>query len=75
MPYGVMSHCDFFGSITAFWVTLIAMAKLSEYVRSFLFVLCGLMLAMGVTWDKHSLWTFLVPCAAAGLIVAGSWVR
>ena len=74
MPYDVLSHCDFYGSIMAFWVTLLSMARLPERVRSFLFVLCGLMLAMGVTWNKHSLWTFLVPCVVAGLIVIVCWV-
>ncbi|ELU03317.1 hypothetical protein CAPTEDRAFT_228167 [Capitella teleta] len=65
MPYNVLGHCDFFGAIMSFWVTLVAMARMPERLRAVAFMLAALGLAMGVTWDRHSLWTFLVPCGVA----------
>lgn len=74
MPYNVLGHCDFFGAIMSFWVTLVAMARMPERLRAVAFMLAALGLAMGVTWDRHSLWTFLVPCGVAlgGMLL--SWV-
>jgi len=74
VKYNVLAHCDFFGAIMAFWVTLVAMARLLEKLRSFLFMVAALMLAMGVTWNRHSLWTFMVPVALGFSIMAFSWV-
>ena len=74
MPYGVLAHCDFFGSILAFFVTLMAMAKLTYKMKSFFYILASLGLAIGVTWDRHSLWTFLVPTATGLIIMIVSWV-
>ena len=58
----------------SFWVTLVAMSRLTEPVRSFLYMLAALGLSLGVTWDRHSLWTFLVPAAVAFIIMAITWV-
>ena len=74
MPYNVLAHCDFFGAILSFWVTLVAMARLPERMRSFLLVLAALALAMGVQWDRHSLWTFLVPVATGLGVMLTTWV-
>ena len=74
MKYEVMAHCDFYGAIMSFWVTLIAMARLPDPVRAFLYMVGALGLAVGVEYDRHSLWTFLVPAALAFLITAGCWV-
>ena len=74
MPYGVLAHCDFFGSIMAFWVTLMAMSKLTYRLKAFFYMLAALGLAIGVTWDRHSLYTFLVPTATGVIIMIISWV-
>jgi hypothetical protein len=73
MPYNVMAICDFYGSIMSFWVTLVNMSRLPERLRSFLFMLAALCLVIGVTWDRHSLWTFLVPSSLALTIMAIAW--
>lgn len=74
MPFDVLGHCDFFGAIMSFWVTLVAMARLPERLRAVAFMLAALALAVGVTWDRHSLWTFLVPCAVALAGMLLTWV-
>ena len=74
MPYNVLSHCDFFGAILSVWLTLLAMARLQEKARTFLMVLGCLGLAVGVTWDRYSLWTFMVPSAVALGIMTITWV-
>ena len=74
IPYHTLAICDFFGAIMSFWVTLIAMSRLTEPMRSFLYMLAALGLALGVTWDRHNLWTFLVPSAVAFVIMAVTWV-
>ncbi len=51
------------------------MARISnEKFKSFLFMLAALAIAIGVQWDKHSLWAFLVPSATAGAFMGISWV-
>ena len=74
MPYRVLSHCDFFGAILSVWVTIVTMAKLLSTARSFLYTLGALIIAIGVTWDKHSLPAFLVPASIALVIMGTSWV-
>lgn len=74
MPYYVLQFCDFLASIVSFWVTLVTMARLPLHWTSFSYVVALLAVAIGVEWDKHSLWTFLVPSVIAGLIMVVSWV-
>ncbi|XP_069128098.1 post-GPI attachment to proteins factor 6-like isoform X2 [Argopecten irradians] len=75
MKYDVLSYCDFLGSIMSFWVTILAMARLSSSVRSFFHMLGALCLALGVEYDRHGLWVFVVPAAAGIIIMSISWVR
>ena len=74
MDYNVLSFCDFLGSIMSFWVTIIAMAKLTERVKGFLHVLGALGLAFGVEYARHGLWVFVVPTSVGVLIMLISWV-
>ncbi|XP_021343555.1 transmembrane protein 8A-like isoform X2 [Mizuhopecten yessoensis] len=75
MKYDVLSYCDFLGSIMSFWVTILAMARLSSPVRSFFHMLGALCLALGVEYDRHGLWVFVVPAAFGIIIMSISWVR
>jgi len=74
MKYDVLSFCDFLGSIMSFWVTILAMARLSRPVRSFFHMSGALCLALGVEYDRHGLWVFVIPAATGVAIMAISWV-
>ena len=74
MHYNVLSYCDFYGSIMSFWVTLIAMAKLREPLRSLAYMIAALCLALGVEYDRHGLWVFVVPVMIGITVMAISWV-
>ena len=74
MPYRVLSHCDFFGSIFSVYITMIAMARLAETRRTFVLVLGALGVVIGVVWNKHSLAAFMVPAVLAFTIMMASWV-
>ena len=56
------------------WVTFMALSRLREDLRSFLFLFSGLLIAMFVTWDKYSLLTFAVPALIGLVIMIISWV-
>ncbi|XP_076086209.1 post-GPI attachment to proteins factor 6-like isoform X1 [Mytilus galloprovincialis] len=74
MDYGVLSFCDFYGSIMSFWVTLLAMSQLNDTVRSIFHMLGALCLAMGVEYNKHGLWVFVAPALTGVVIMSISWV-
>ncbi|XP_074640819.1 post-GPI attachment to proteins factor 6-like isoform X2 [Tubulanus polymorphus] len=73
MPYDILSFCDFLGSISSFWVTILCMAKLQPVLRSSFHTFGILLIAMGVYWDRHGIWIFLVPVITAVLIMITSW--
>jgi hypothetical protein len=74
IPYNVLSYCDFYGSFMSFAVTLIAMSKLQEPIRSVGYTIAALFLAFGVEWDKHSLWVFAIPVGVGLILLLVSWV-
>ncbi|KAK3089851.1 hypothetical protein FSP39_007066 [Pinctada imbricata] len=75
MDYNVLSFCDFLGSIMSFWVTIIAMSKVTDRLKGFLHVLGALGLAFGVEYARHGLWVFVVPTTLGILIMLISWIR
>ena len=74
MDYDVLSFCDFYGSIMSFWVTLLAMSRLNDTIRSFFHMLGALCLALGVEYNKHGLWVFVTPALGGLVIMSVSWV-
>ncbi|KAL3869229.1 hypothetical protein ACJMK2_041937 [Sinanodonta woodiana] len=74
MKYEVLSFSDFYGSILSFWVTLIMLAKIPKTVKSFLHAMGFLGLAIGVEYDRHSLWVFVVPATLGILAMVVSWI-
>ncbi|KAL5020916.1 hypothetical protein ScPMuIL_000071 [Solemya velum] len=74
MKYSVMSYCDFYGSILSFWVTILAMARISVNLRSFLHMAGALLLAVGVEYDRHGLWVFVAPAGIALAVMVTSWI-
>lgn len=75
LKYGTLSFTDYLGSISAFWVTLLAIADIPTKVRAFLFTLGALGMAVGVENDQQGILKFAVPASVAGLIMVASWVR
>ncbi|VDI67777.1 Hypothetical predicted protein [Mytilus galloprovincialis] len=71
----VLSFCDFLGSVTSIWVTLIAMTKLPRTIRSVLYTAGPLLIAMGIELERTSLYMFVVPGALGALFIAISWAR
>lgn len=72
--YGVLANGDFFASTCSLWVTVVAMAQLSEKVTTTLQMAGPLALIIGVLLDRHSLWVIAVPCITGLLIIGTSWV-
>jgi len=58
----------------SFWVTLLAMSRLNDNVRSFFHMLGALSLALGVEYNKHGLWVFIAPALSGVVIMSISWV-
>lgn len=74
MDYDVLSFCDFYGSILSFWVTLLAMSRLNDTIRSIFHMLGALCVALGVEHNKHGLWVFVIPAITGVIIMSISWV-
>ncbi|XP_043279412.1 transmembrane protein 8B-like isoform X2 [Venturia canescens] len=66
--YEVLQYCDFFSSILAFWVTLVAMAKLPIQLVSVCHMFGVLIIAFGVESDRTGLSSILVPLAIGIMI-------
>lgn len=75
MRGSVMQFCDFYASIMAFWVTVIALSDLPEYLRSLAHMVGALGIAFGVEYNRTGLWVFIAPFAASIVIMTSSWVR
>ena len=63
-----MQFCDFFCSILAFWVTLIALARSPPKYDSVLYMLGAVVIAIGVEYNRTGLLVFVVPfCLGIGI--------
>ncbi|XP_034934133.1 post-GPI attachment to proteins factor 6-like [Chelonus insularis] len=71
--YEVLQYCDFFSSILAFWVTLVAMARLPLHLIPVCHMIGVLIIAFGVESNKTGLPSILVPLAIGVLIPLGTF--
>ncbi|XP_011300613.1 transmembrane protein 8B [Fopius arisanus] len=70
--YQVLQFSDFFSSILAFWVTLIAMAELPVQFISVCHMLGVFIISFGVEADRTSLTGILVPFISGATIPIGA---
>ncbi|CAL1526938.1 unnamed protein product [Lymnaea stagnalis] len=73
MPYNALSFADFFASLLSFWVTLMAMARIPQGMRSFFHMLSALFISLGEVYDRHGLIEQLLPIVGGVFIVLMSW--
>ncbi|XP_066591112.1 post-GPI attachment to proteins factor 6-like isoform X2 [Prorops nasuta] len=74
VKYEVLQYSDFFSSILAFWVTLVAMANLPSRFVPLCHMTGVLMIAFGVEWDRKGLPSVLVPLAIGSMIPVGMYI-
>ncbi|XP_015428982.1 PREDICTED: transmembrane protein 8A-like [Dufourea novaeangliae] len=72
--YEVLQYSDFFSSILAFWVTLVAMAEIPTRFVSLCHMFGVLIIAFGVESNKTSLTSILVPLGMGVMIPMGTYV-
>lgn len=70
---GVLQFADFYCSLLAIWVTLIAMAHIRPTLVSLLHMFGAILLAFGTELDKQSLWVFLAPALTGICLISASW--
>ncbi|XP_017783090.1 PREDICTED: transmembrane protein 8A isoform X2 [Nicrophorus vespilloides] len=73
MRLNVLQFCDFYCALLAIWVTLIAIAHLPQPFTSIAHILGAILLGAGTTWDKTSMWVFLLPLIIGIVIIAARW--
>ncbi|XP_054006508.1 post-GPI attachment to proteins factor 6-like isoform X1 [Hylaeus anthracinus] len=71
--YEVLQYSDFFSSILAFWVTLVAMAEIPTRFVSLYHMFGVLIIAFGVESNKTSLISILVPLGIGVMIPMGAY--
>lgn len=71
--YEVLQYSDFFSSILAFWVTLVAMAEIPTRFVSLCHMFGVLIIAFGVESNKTSLTSILVPLGMGIMIPMGTY--
>ena len=71
----ILQYVDFYSALLAFWVTLISLSNLPLKARSFFHLIGSVFLAIGVQYDRTSLWTFVIPVSAGFIIVILTWVK
>lgn len=72
--YEVLQYCDFFSSILAFWVTLVAIARLPLQLIPVCHMFGVFIIAFCVESNKTGLTSILVPLAIGIVIPIGSFV-
>lgn len=69
----VLQFADFYSALMSIWVTIIAMTNLQGTYTSILHMLGAILIAVGVTWNRYSLWVFLIPTLIGIVILIASW--
>lgn len=73
IKYEVLQFCDFFCSILAFWVTLVAMAGIPPHIASTLHMMGVLIVAVGVEYNRTGLLVFIIPFGLGVVIPVATW--
>ncbi|XP_034038979.1 transmembrane protein 8B-like [Thalassophryne amazonica] len=74
MDYDTLQYCDFIGSVSSIWVTILCMARVKETFKYTLFMLGALLIAMSLQLDRRGLWNMLGPVLCGILIMVTAWV-
>jgi len=73
MKYETLQFSDFLSSVCAIWFTLTALAKPPQVIESWLHVAGCLAFAVGVSYDRFSVYTVLIPGLIGAVLVIFSW--
>ncbi|XP_056149554.1 post-GPI attachment to proteins factor 6 [Lampris incognitus] len=74
MDYDTLQYCDFLGSVSSIWVTILCMARVRDSIKYTLFILGVLLIAMSMQLDRRGLWNMLGPVIFAVLTMVTAWV-
>ncbi|XP_012986845.1 post-GPI attachment to proteins factor 6 [Esox lucius] len=74
MDYDTLQFCDFLGSVSSIWVTVLCMARITDTLKHMLFMLGSLLIAMSMQLDRRGLWNMLGPILFAVLVMGTTWV-
>ncbi|KAJ8001308.1 hypothetical protein DPEC_G00168200 [Dallia pectoralis] len=73
MDYDTLQFCDFLGSVSSIWVTVLCMARITDKLKHMLFMLGCLLIAMSMQLDRRGLWNMLGPILCAVLVMVTTW--
>lgn len=74
LSISILGTCDFLGSATSIWITLVAMARPPLQFKPAIQIAGPLGLLIGVLYKKTSAFLFLVPAGLGLLLILISWV-
>ncbi|MBN3303921.1 TMM8A factor, partial [Amia calva] len=74
MDYDTLQYCDFLGSVSSIWVTILCMARIKDTFKYMLFMLGTLLIAMSMQLDRRGLWNMLGPVLCAVTALVAAWV-
>jgi len=75
LPYDTLQFCDFLASISAIWFTFVLIARLHcPKFESWLHAFGCLGVASLVSYDRFSLWSFLIPILIGCIVVFTNWI-
>ncbi|XP_039632354.1 post-GPI attachment to proteins factor 6-like isoform X1 [Polypterus senegalus] len=73
MEYDTLQYCDFLGSVSSIWVTILCMARVKDILKYMLFMLGCLIIAMSMQLDRRGLWNMLGPSLFALITMIAAW--
>ncbi|XP_072568624.1 post-GPI attachment to proteins factor 6 [Paramormyrops kingsleyae] len=74
MDYDTLQYCDFLGSVSSIWVTILCMSRIKDTYKYTLFMLGTLLIAMSMQLDRRGLWNMLGPILCALLAMVSAWI-